>query len=243
MALSLLFAAGERPDSAAVARLATAAGGKAGGVPFAIAHDPGAGESWLELVALGLTFDCTGLSPGVGAPVAADGIMFGLDRTLLGEGLEAVSLEPGPHLRGGGALLPVVRVLAGLGAALCALEGVRAVCWSPAGTWMEPGYFVRLIDDWLDGGAFPALGLTGLVREPDGALHSTGLEFLIGQELLLEPRQGQSTADAARIAVRLIHELVARGALEESTTLTGPGGEVLRALVSPGRRLVRVSQD
>jgi hypothetical protein len=166
------------------------------------------------------------------------GSLLGLD-TAPAEG-EAVTLEPGPHVAGGAALLPVVRALAGLGARLSLLPGLAAVCWEPARSWMEPAYFRRIIDEWTDGGAFPALGLTSLERLPDGSLRSLGLGFLIGQELWIAADSDHSSQQRARIAVRLIHELVAGGPLAKARTFTGPESEKLRAEPVSGGRLVKI---
>jgi hypothetical protein len=141
-----------------------------------------------------------------------------------------VALLPGPHLIEGRGLLPVVRVLAGLGAVLAGLPGVQAVCWNPAGSWMAPDYFRKVVFDWLGGGAFPALGLTTLKAESNGAMISQGLELLIGQELRFEPDHELRPAQIARIAVRMIHELIERGPLVETGEFAGPDGEPLLAV-------------
>jgi hypothetical protein len=59
---------------------------------------------------------------------------------------------------------------------------------------------------------------------------SQGLELLIGQELRFEPDQDLAPAQIARIAVRMIHELVERGPLSETSEFTGPDGEPLLAV-------------
>jgi hypothetical protein len=174
-----------------------------------------------------MTFDCRGLAPGPGTPFPDSGTLLGLDSVPRGETL---ALLPGPHLAEGRGLLPVVRVLAGLGAALAGLPGVLAVCWNPAGTAMAPEYFRKRVFDWLGGGAFPALGLTTLQRESNGAMVSQGLELLIGQELRFEPDVELAPAQIARIAVRMIHELIERGPLAEADEFTGPDGEPLLAV-------------
>lgn len=194
---------------------------------FSISHQPAAGKGWVELLARGMTFDCRGLAPGSGAPYPDSGTLLGLDTMPPGETL---ALMPGPHLAEGRGLLPVVRVLAGLGARLAELAGVQAVCWNPAGSWMGPDYFRKVMFDWLGGGAFPALGLTTLRRERNGAMVSQGLELLIGQELRFEPDAELAPAQIARIAVRMIHELVERGPLAEAGEFEGPGGEPLLAV-------------
>jgi hypothetical protein len=174
-----------------------------------------------------MTFDCRGLAPAAAARFPEPGTLLGLDKPPPGE---AVGLAPGPHLAEGRGLLPVVRVLAGLGAVLAGLPGVLAVCWNPAGSWMAPDYFRKTAFDWLGGGAFPALGLTTLRRERNGAMVSHGLELLIGQELRFEPDAELAPAQVARIAVRMIHELVEQGPLAEAGEFAGPAGEPLLAV-------------
>ena len=105
---------------------------------------------------------------------------------------------------------------------------------------MEPAYFRRVVGDWLAGGAFPALGLTSLRRESNGAMVSLGLGLLIGQELRFEPERALSAAAVARISVRLIHELIERGPLQEPEDFVGPDGEALLAVPVRGGEQLRV---
>ena len=231
--VSLLFAQGQRPDAAALHALA--ARGE-GALHFAVSHQPDPAEGWLELLATGLTFDCRGLAPAEPQPAPPSGTLLGLTVQPAGE---AVSLAPGPHLLEGGGLLPVVRVLAGLAVELSRLPGVVAVCWHPARSWMEPGYFRQTVGAWLDGGAFPALGLTTLLREGGSGMTTVGLALLTGQELLLESMDVFSPGASARIAMRLVHELVLHGPLVAPGDFIGPAGETLRAV--PDGRFVRVS--
>lgn len=219
--LALVFAPGHRLDAAALKALAQTS---AAPLDFSISHLAPAGQGWAELLAMGLTFDCLGLAPSPAAATPPDGPLLGLAQRPVGE---VVTLRLGPHLSGAQVLLPVVRAVAGVGARLAALPGVEAVCWLPARSWMAPAYFRTVVADWLGGGAFPALGLTTLHQQDDGAMASLGLGWLIGQELRLEPGHGHEPAAVARIAVRLINELVASGALHEAVQLIGPAGERL----------------
>lgn len=205
------------------------------GIGFAVSHRPINAEGWLELLAMGLTFDCRGLAPADPMPQPPLGQMLGLSQPVLGE---AIGLATGPHLAAGGPLMPVIRVLCGLGATLAALPGVLAVCWEPAKSWMAPDYFIRAIAGWQAGGAFPALGLATLERASNGALSSHGLDYLIGQELRFEPDSSLPLPAATRIAVRLIHQMAEGGAIDAATDLTGPDGEALVAVpVRDGRQL------
>lgn len=228
--LCFVFAPGSRPDLAALDALA--------GVPSSAAHTSSAATSffvshrspdgtWAELLLHGLTFDCTGLAPGDSDAQPAAGPPVGLRSMPAGE---IVSLAPAPHLAGGAGLIPVLQVIAKLGANLAALSGVLAVTWTPAGSWVAPDLFRRAIAVWLDGGAFPGLILTALEQKANGALVSRGLQLLIGQELYFEPDKRLPPATLARLAVRMIHELVQIGPLQHERDFTGPGGERLLAV-------------
>lgn len=233
--LALVFEAGARPDADAVSRLSEASGSTS---TFTISHVPRDGGNWLELLASGLTYDCHGLAPGDPAPFPPDGALLGLAEVPTGETL---TLEPSPHLAEGRGMLPVVRIMVGIGAQLAALPGVLAAHWIPARCWMTPKYFAGVATDWLAGGAFPALGFTSLQRERDGTLVSAGLDYLIGQELRFEADRRLMPASMARIAMRITDELVQTGPLQSAAEFAGPEGE--RVLVEPDRsgRLLRIS--
>ena len=193
----------------------------------------------MEILAFGLTFDLVGLAPGPPDMFPEIRHRYGLGEGF-GGALEAISLRPGLHLGDDANLLPVVRVMTGVAAALLGLAEARAVVWNPAATAVEPIQFAKAIDAWLAGGAFPALGLTALVRESDGALRSDGLSFFTGQELRVEPTCGTTPSDSGKIAVRLVHRLVGSEPVLSRQEISGPGGERLIAEPRDGGRVVRV---
>lgn len=236
--LSLLHAEGQRPTADDIARLLDEAAEPP--LPAArISHRPDGDEGWLELLASGLTFDISGLRPA--APVVPEPALhlFGLSGDVRDLALEGVLLAPGQHVASGAAMLPVVRVMNGLAARLASLPDVKAVCWHPARSWMEPGYFIRIVTGWLGGGAFPALGLTALARTADG-LESSGLDFFTGQELQIAAREGEPPAATAKLAARVIDLLVRQGPLCEAIAIPGPDGEALLAEPGADGRIVKV---
>ena len=233
--LSLIFAEGTRPSVEALTRLA---GRDDGLVRFTISHEPAPFAGWVELLATGLTFDCSGLAPGAAASVPPLGALLGLAEPPPGE---ALALAPAPHLADGVGMLPVIRFIAGLGAELASLPGVKAAVWNPARCWMAPDYYRKFVSAWLRGGAFPALGLTSLQREIDGAMVTVGLALITGQELRFEPHSGMPPAGVARIAVRLIHALIETGPLTAPYEFTGPEDETLDVVPIQQGRQLRVS--
>ena len=240
-AASLLFAAGARPDRAALRKLAT-------DDRFAVSlephlppgPDPSGRGDWVELVIHGLTFDLSGLAPRQAAPAPTVRHRFGLTPGFDQAGLEPIGLIPGPHLAGGRGMLPVLRAHALLAARLTRLPGVVAVAWHGAQALSEPAYFRTSVERWIEGGAFPGLGLAALMPTGDGGLISEGLSLFVGQELLLDARLTEDRQQGARTALRLMHWLVENGALDQVETLTGPSGDVLRLEPRDDRRLIKV---
>jgi hypothetical protein len=234
--LSVVFAPRARPDAAAL----RAAGADAAATGFAVTLEAKAElANWTELLASGLTFDCLGIAPGSAGAQPPGGTLLGLATLPAGE---AITLQPGPHVASGAALLPVIRTLLALASDLARLPGVQAVCWHPAETWMAPAYFARIAADWLGGGAFPALGFTALTRDPAGGLASTGLTFFVGQELVLDPKLGLPPEAMAKLAIRLIDTLITLGPVVaprefelegQPLVLLVPNASVTRLTVSP----------
>jgi len=224
--LSLLYVAGERPSADDVERLLAGPANEAG-LAAQVSFSPDRDEGWLELLASGLTFDISGLSPAPAMPAMPGSHFFGLPLETRDSALEAVTLSAGEHIALGATMLPIIRVMCRLGAGMTSLGNVKAVCWHPAQSWIEPAYFTRAISNWLAGGVFPALGLTALQQLADGSVESMGLSFFAGQEVRIDRRTGEGNGDTARLAIRVIDLMVRQGAFHEDTSLAGPDGEVL----------------
>ncbi len=237
-AVSLLFAPGERPCAGQVRALAKNSD------RFAISLDPSADggeeEGWLELLANGMTFDLVGLEPKPPADVPASVHTFGAAAGFDPAAHEALLIQPGPHLAAGGAMFPVVRTLAMVAAALAQLGNARAVAWHPARAVTNADYFRRSVMSWIEGGAFPGLGLAALVPTENGGLKSEGLFLFTGQELLMTPEVVSDRAEASKIALRLLDWLVENGAITQSFAFTVPSGETLRLEPADNSGIVEV---
>lgn len=235
--LSLLFAAEDRPSASDMERLVAAADG---GRRIRISHLPPDAEGWIEFLSSGLTFDCLALAPAEALPAPPIEHQFGISIDIDRFHFVAVRLMPGRHIAAGAALLPVVRTLVGLAAELARLLPVKAVCWNPARCLMESGYFQRVTANWLAGGSFPALGLTAVTPDAGGGARSSGLDYLAGQEVRVEAIPGEPPAEAVKVAVRVIDQIVRSGPLRELFELQGPSGYRILAEPSHDGRLVKV---
>lgn len=214
-----------RPNVEAILRLATR---PAESTAFSVSLMPEPDEGWLELLAMGLTFDLQGLEPFTPEKIAPASHYFGLTQGDYAEGADALRLSPGPHLAGSATMLPVLRVLAGLGAELARLPGLLAVGWVTSGTRMAPSYFMSSVRAWLAGGAFPALGLTGISARNHGGVESEGFALFAGYEVAVEPLAGESRADCAKLAARAMHCIVHSG-VGQIGQVTDYAGRELRA--------------
>lgn len=217
---ALLYASDALPDIEALIDASSRCGG------FAVTHVAPAGEGWAEILRDGLTFDLRGLRDGgaVAAPFVKHFVGFDPGKLV---GLSALVLSPGPHLAGAQALLPVIRVAAGLMLQLARIGDPHAVCWIPAKNALSPALFAKAVLPWLDGGPFPALALAAIKPKDDESLESDGLKFLIGQEFYLTSQTGSGQEQTTRAAIRLIDWLVAHGPVTRAVTATLAGtGEV-----------------
>lgn len=208
MALTLLFAPGQRPDGAAIARLSER---PAESTAFAVTHDDDAADGWVEVLAMGLAYDVVGLAPARQVHTPPPEHLFGVDSVLAASRLEAVKITAAPNISGASGILPVIRILAGLGAELARLPGLRAVAWETARSWMAPAYFMSVIRGWLVGGAFPALGLTALDRLEGGALATCGLDLFAGFEASVDALPGEPVQETTKLAARAINQIVTYG--------------------------------
>lgn len=235
--LSLIFRPGQRPAAADVLHLLNSDSDRTPAV--AVSYQPAPGQGWLELLAGGLTFDLTGLDPALPAPMPAVAHWYGLPAGFAAP-VEAITLLPGEQLLGDETLLPVVRIMVGIAARLAGLAHVMAVVWHPARSVLSPQGFVVAVDSWLNGGAFPALGLTALVGDEQNGVRSEGLSFFIGRELLVEGSAGMTTAQNAKMAVRIINKLIGIDAIHHALEFMGPNGEQLCVAPSADGGFLRV---
>lgn len=248
--LHLLFAPGKRPDLSAVRAFA-------GRLPaVTVSHAPAPEDMshaemtwpgqlhWVELLRDGLTFDCSGLAPGPAAPLPSFAHRFDLPALPGPEDGETLVLRPGPHLAEGGFSLPLARGLLALGCEFARqFDDLLAVGWGPAGTAIGRRFFESVVSAWLEGGPFPALGLTAFAETADDAIESVGLAHWIGQELRIEPPLSADRVAATRLGIRLVNHLVLAGGLSEDDRIVAPDGTRLLLRPSRNRSVVSVWRE
>ncbi len=246
----MLFGRGKRPDGDAIRTFAARC------QAVSISHDPHSDDAghpethrhseqhWLELLRDGLTFDLTGLAPGPESLLPDLVQRFDLPALADLRDHEAMTLRPGPHVASAGNSMPVIRTMMALACDLVRhFDDLFAVGWAPAGSLIGPRFFESVTTAWLDGGPFPALGLTAFVEMSDAALQSVGLAFWIGQELRIEPPLSADRAAATRLAIRLVNHLVLIGGLEADDHITAPDGTRLVLRPSRERALISVWRE
>lgn len=196
-ALALLFRNGARPNAMALAGalpgiVAAAQGGAA---------DRPDGES-LALMMQGWPHPVFGLAPAPPARTPHPGHGYDIVPAQLGQA-EAVRVMAASELARD-QMLAAVRAQIALGCELARLPGLLAIGWEPAASAMSPAYYLRVMQAWLAGGAFPGLGLAALERD-DRQVCSHGLTLFAGHEIAVTLALGESPAGAARLALRAMH--------------------------------------
>ena len=242
----MLFGRGKRPDRDAIRAFVTRC------PAVSISHDPHLDDTphaetlrrseqrWLELLRDGLTFDLTGLAPGPESALPDLAQRFDLPTLPDLRDHEAMMLRPGPHVASAGNSMPVIRTMMALACDLVRyFDDLRAVGWGPANSVIGRRFFESVTTAWLDGGPFPALGMTAFVEAPDGALQSVGLAFWIDRELRIEPPLSADRVAATRLAIRLINHLILIGGLEVDDHITAPDGS--RLILRPSRERALIS--
>ena len=199
---------------------------------------------WIELLRDGLTFDLSGLAPGPASHFPDLMHRFDLPALPTAADFEAMTLRPGPHLAAGGGSLPVNRAMLALGCDLVRqLDDLVAVVWTPAGSAIGRRFFESVTSAWIEGGPFPALGLTAFVETQDGALQSVGLGFWIGQELRIEPPLSHDRVAATRLGIRIVNHLVIGGPLGSDDRIVAPDGTRLVLRPTANRAMISVWRE
>lgn len=201
-------------------------------------------RQWVELLCSGLTFDLEGLAPAKSEAVPEAEYFFDFGGRSALAGREAMWLKPGGHLSGGENSLPVLRGLMQLARDLIRhFENLDAALWPPSASVMGRRFFESTATAWLDGGAFPALGLTAFRENFEGGLSTVGLDYLIGQELWIEPALVSDKVAATRLGIRLVNQLVIMGGIKGTEHVVAPDGTRLSLSLSRNKRFIRVRSE
>lgn len=202
------------------------------------------GKAWMELLKDGLTFDLCGLAPGELVSFPEPVSPFDLPDLPLPRDYDAIQLMPGHHLAGGERSLPVAKSLFGIARDLVReFDEVQAIVWPPSGSAIGPRFFESVITAWIEGGPFPALGLTSFSETGEGSLQSVGLDFWIGQELLIEPPLSNEKVAATRLGVRLINQMIMVGGIDRDERIMAPDGSRLILRLARNGRYIRVLHE
>lgn len=201
-------------------------------------------QHWIELLRDGLTFDLAGLAPGQESPFPTLAHRFDLADLPGAADHEVMTLRPAPHLAASGNSMPVMRALLGLACEMVRhFDDLVAVGWAPAQTAIGRRFFESVTTAWLEGGPFPALGLTAFVQTADQALESVGLNFWIGQELRIELPLSLDRVAATRLGIRLVNHLVIVGGLEADDRIIAPDGTPLVLRASSRSSIISVQRE
>lgn len=153
---------------------------------------------------------------------------------------EILVLGLGPHLSGGGPMLPVIRSLAAAAARLVQTFGnVLAIGWAPAALKTAPQDFVTDVERWRTGGAFPMRCFIGFGSGDDGQVVSRGLAYFTGQEFSMAAEISADPEASHGVAERIASWLVRYGRLAAPRILADTGERVVHLEPHGSEILVR----
>ena len=207
-------------------------------------NSPRQDQFWLELLRDGLTFDLLGLAPGEAAYYPEPQHRFDVGGLPRPGDFEALLLAPSHHLSGAGNSTPVSKALFSIARDLVNhFGGAHSVIWPPSSSVIGKRFFDSTVTAWIDGGPFPALGLTAFTDTANEALQSVGLGYWIGQELHIESPLSSDKVAATRLGVRLVNHLLMVGGVESDERIVGPDGSRLVLRLSRNGRFIRVLRE
>ena len=102
--------------------------------------------------------------------------------------------------------------------------------------------FLAGVRGWLSGGPFPSLNLVATDRAEDGRVQSRGLDYLIGQEVLLDAKLSDDRIAAAKLLARLAHRLTGEGPAQDVRQLAMEDGSAFVLTPSQGGTIVEVTR-
>ncbi|WP_284125273.1 hypothetical protein [Parerythrobacter aestuarii] len=120
------------------------------------------------------------------------------------------------------------------------LDACRGVCWAASGTVISCDAFVQLVDRWFKDGVLPDYLFASLKSNSEGALETCGLAYFTGQELEIHPGLVGDRHQASLLALRIVSQLVHRGALTKAEHAIAPDGSVLQLVPTPDGKTVLV---
>lgn len=156
---------------------------------------------------------------------------FDIDAEVAGECL-SLTISAGPDAKAWGDPVELLRAQCLVAMDLLNAD-MLAVLWAGADSVMGADYFRRMVGIWLNGGAFPALGLAALVKDESGVVRSVGLDVLVGQDVAVLPDEGLSPTDQARLAMRVMDFLVREGPVQQDQSVEVDGFGAINVQIDP----------
>lgn len=132
----------------------------------------------------------------------------------------AITFDLGAAVASGQRVPIIIKTLLLLGDTLGTALGAKSVFWSPASVATGFAYYSDTVRQYVGGAAFPALITVYFDTAADDCVRTTGLVWLVGQELVFE-RGGMPVNAAMRYVVRIVHDLTTNGAVDAPIEVAG----------------------
>lgn len=156
------------------------------------------------------------------------------------QGLTSLELCAGPHIVAVRNSAPVMAAMLELAGMLIDRIGASIIGWGPADQIMPGSYFVRTATPFIHGGPWPLLALVHMHQRKPDTWQTIGLDWLFGQNIMLEVPSGFDRLQALDRLFALARDIADHGPISEQGCIPGKAvGEQLTIGLQPrsdGRR-------
>ena len=141
----------------------------------------------------------------------------------------AIGIALGENIKSGKHVATINRALLQLAILTGDIVNASHVSWLPARHNIDFGFFVEAANDYIAGGPVPALIQVAVNKSSDGALHTTGLDYFCGQEVVFQAPTHFPENESIKRLVRIAHDLATNGPIDNNIETSGlDAGETIR---------------
>ncbi|QJB68427.1 hypothetical protein [Parasphingorhabdus halotolerans] len=133
----------------------------------------------------------------------------------------AIGIALGENIKSGKHVATINRALLKLAILTGDIVNATHVSWLPARHNIDFGFFVEAANDYIAGGPVPALIQVAVNKSSDGALHTTGLDYFCGQEVVFQAPPDFPENESIKRLVRIAHDLATNGPIDNAIETSG----------------------
>ena len=159
-----------------------------------------------------------------------------------GSQLSAIRIAPGDNIVSGRHLSAVNQRLLQLGMFVGMNLDATLAAWSPSKAVTSFEYYCETVQQYCDGGPFPALIQNSIDCNAPDQYQTKGLDYFANQEIRLTTPPDMKEADVTKRIIRLVHDVAMNGKIDSYAKSEGiQDGEILTFSPSDDLKFVDVA--